>query len=135
MTKPVYALVGPDALLQQEALAEVIKQLPLDSQRVDVEGETAELAEVLDDLRSFALFGGGKVVVIRDAEEFVSRFREQLEEYVAEPSSSAVLVLRMASLPSNQRIYKAISKTGTIVPCQPPKDLTGWTIERGKKEH
>jgi DNA polymerase III delta subunit len=135
MTKPIYALVGPDALLQQEALAEIVKQLPPDSQRVDVEGETAELAGVLDDLRSFALFGGGKVVVVRDAEEFISRFREQLEEYVAAPSSSAVLVLRLASLPSNQRIYKAISKTGQIVPCQPPKDLAGWTIERGKKLH
>jgi DNA polymerase III subunit delta len=135
MVKPVYALVGPDALLQLEALQEIVKQLPPDAQRVDVEGETAELAEVLDDLRSFALFGGGKIVVIRDAEEFVSRFREQLEDYVAEPSGSAVLVLRLASLPSNQRIYKAISKTGQIVPCQPPKDLAGWTIDRGKKEH
>jgi DNA polymerase III delta subunit len=135
MNHPVYALVGPDALLQQEALGEILRQLPADAQRVDVDGQTAELADVLDDLRSFALFGGGKVVVVRDAEEFISRYREQMEEYVAEPSSSAVLVLRLASLPSNQRIYKAISKSGEIISCQPPKDLAGWIIERGKKSH
>ncbi len=135
MGKPVYALVGPDALLQLEALQAVLKSLPPDTQRVDVEGETAELADVLDDLRSFALFGSGKVVVVRDAEELISRFREQLEEYVAEPSQSAVLVLRLNSLPSNQRIYKAIYKTGEIISCAPPKDIAAWTIERGKKVH
>jgi DNA polymerase III subunit delta len=81
------------------------------------------------------MFGSGKVVVIRDADEFVSRFREQLEDYVASPSDSATLVLRFNSLPSNQRIYKAISKTGQIVPCQPPKDVKSWVVQRGKSVH
>jgi DNA polymerase-3 subunit delta len=135
MMKPVYALVGPDALMRQEAMQDILKQMPPDAQRVDVDGETAELADVLDDLRSFAMFGGGKVVSVRNADEFVSRFREQLEDYVASPSNSATLVLRFDSLPSNQRIYKAISKSGQIVACQPPKDLKGWIVQRGKSEH
>jgi DNA polymerase-3 subunit delta len=135
MANPVYALVGPDSLLQQEALVEVLSQLPADSQRTDADGETAELAEVLDELRSFAMFGGAKVVTIRNADEFVSRFREQMEDYVAHPSSSATLVLRFSSLPSNQRIYKAISKTGKIVPCQPPKDVRAWIVQRAKSAH
>src|SRR3954466_1819549 len=109
MAKPVYALVGPDPFLQLQKLAGILKQLPADVQRIDVDGERAELADVLDELRSFAMFGGGhKLVVVRDADEFLSRFREQLEQYVAHPSSSATLVLRVSSLPSNQRIYKAI---------------------------
>src|SRR5215216_3638960 len=87
--KPVYALVGSDAFLQLQKLGEVLKQLPADAQRTDVDGERAELAAVLDDLRSFAMFGGGKVVVVRSAEAFISRFREQLEEYCACPSSRA----------------------------------------------
>src|ERR1700679_2431461 len=106
--KPVYALVGTDALLQQEAIAAIAQQLPADAQRVDVDGETAGLADVLDELRSFAMFGGAKVVAVRSADEFVSRFREQVEDYVAKPSDSATLILRFNSLPSNQRIYKAI---------------------------
>ncbi len=43
------------------------------AQRVDVDGEKAELAEVLDELRSFAMFGPGKLVVVRNADEFLSR--------------------------------------------------------------
>jgi len=135
MIKPVYALVGPDALLQQEAIQEILSQLPADVQRVDADGQTAELADVLDELRSFALFGGSKLVIVRDADELISRFRSQLEDYVAEPSNSATLILRLSSLPSNQRIYKAISQTGQIIPCQPPKDLAGWTIQRAKRLH
>jgi DNA polymerase-3 subunit delta len=135
MPKPVYALVGPDPLLQQESLLAILRSLPPDTQRVDVDGETANLADVLDELRSFAMFGSGKLVSVRNAEDLVSRFREQVEDYVAAPSDSATLVLRMPSLPSNQRIYKAISKVGEIIQCQPPKDLKNWIIQRGKSNH
>jgi len=135
MPKPIYALVGSDGLLQQEALQEILGKFPADVQRVDVDGETAQLADVLDELRSFAMFGSGKVVAVRNADEFISRFREQLEDYVASPSDSATLVLRLTTLPSNQRIYKAIGKTGDIVACQPPKDLKGWIVKRGQSHH
>ena len=135
MAKPVYALVGGDAFLQLQKLRDVLGQLPADAQRADIDGERAELAEVLDELRSFAMFGGGKVVVVRNADDFVSRFREQLEDYVAQPSDSATLILRLESLPSNQRIYKAIAKVGAIESCEPPKDLSRWVVQHAKTAH
>lgn len=135
MPKSVYALVGTDALLQQEALEEIVRGLPAGTQRADVDGETAALADVLDELRSFAMFGPGKLVAVRNADELVSRFREQLEDYVARPSDSATLVLRFGSLPSNQRIYKAIDKVGEIVSCQPPKNLKAWISARAVQTH
>jgi DNA polymerase III delta subunit len=135
MTHPIHALIGSDALLQQEALAEVLRQLPSTAQRIDYDGETAELAQILDELRSFALFGSEKVVVVRNAEQLISRFRAQMEEYVANPSASATLVLRLSSLPSNQRIYKLIVKVGKIESCEPPKDVARWIIERARGAH
>ena len=78
MVKPVYALVGSDSFLQLQTLREILAEMPPDVQRVDVDGERAELAEVLDELRSYAMFGGAKLVVVRDADAFISRFREQL---------------------------------------------------------
>src|SRR5689334_7863550 len=104
MGKTVYALVGSDSFLQLQKLGEILKSLPADAQRVDVDGERAELATVLDELRSFAMFGGAKLVVVRSADDFISRYREQLEDYVAAPSDRATLILRLESLPSNQRI-------------------------------
>jgi len=134
-SKPVYALVGTDSLLQQLALEEVLRGLPGEMQRTDVDGETAQLADVLDELRSFAMFGGGKLVTVRNADELVTRFREQLEDYVAKPSDSATLVMRFSSLPSNQRIYKAIDKVGEIISCNPPKNVAGWIVSRAGSAH
>lgn len=130
MAKPVYALVGTDSYLQLQELAAIVRQLPGEVQRSDFDGESAQLAEVLDELRSFAMFGGGeKLVVVRNADKFVSTYREQLEEYVAAPSSSGVLVLRMNSLPGNQKIHKLIARNGAVVPCEPPRDLVAWAVK------
>lgn len=136
--KPVYALVGGDPFLQLQKLREVMSLLPGDVQRIDLDGERADLASVLDELRSFAMFGSGKAVVVRDADEFLSRYREQLEEYVASPSDSGTLILRFTSLPKNQRIYKAIAKTGKIEECDPPKGapaLQKWVTQHAKAAH
>ncbi len=103
--------------------------------RVDFDGEPRDLAEPLDELRSFAMFGTGKIVVIQNADDFLSRFREQLEEYVAHPSASATLVLRLSSLPKGQRIHKAITAAGTIEICDPPKDLARWIADRARSAH
>jgi DNA polymerase-3 subunit delta len=116
--KPLYALVGSDPYLQTEKLAEILADFPKDLQRIDLDGERAELAEVLDELRSFAMFGGGKLVVLRNADAFITRFRETLENYLSAPSSSGTLVLRVSSLPSNQRVYKLIQKVGVEVSAQ-----------------
>src|SRR4051794_22024079 len=133
--KPVYALVGSDSFLQLQHLQAILAQMPADVQRVDADGERAELADVLDELRSFAMFGGAKLVVVRDGDAFVTRFREQLEEYVSHPSASGTLVLRMNSLPMTQRIAKAIAKVGKIESCDPPKDVTRWIADHGKSVH
>ena len=136
VAKPVYALVGPDNFLQTLRLSEVLNQMPPGVQRVDVDGDRAELADVLDELRSFAMFGGGgKLVVMRSADAFLERYRQQLEEYVAAPSDSATLVLRFDALPSNQRIHKAIAKVGQIEDCKAPKDVSRWVVDHARTAH
>jgi DNA polymerase III delta subunit len=136
MLKPVYALVGSDPFLQLQKLREITALLSPDAQRVDFDGETAQLGDLLDELQSFAMFGGGtKLVTVRDADALITRYREQLEDYVNKPSSSATLVLRLSSLPSTQRIAKAIAKVGAIESCAPPKDLVRWAIDHAKRAH
>lgn len=137
MLKSVHALAGSDLFLQLNTLAELLRQAPADVQRIDFNGETVELATVFDELRSFAMFSSAKIVVVRDADDFVSRFREQLEEYVQHPSGNSTLVLRLKTLPKNQRIYKQISASGQVHDCEPPKlaDLPAWIIQRAKSAH
>lgn len=135
MLKPVYALVGADLFLQLDKLAELLRQGGQDVQRIDVDGEVAQLGDVLDELRSFAMFGGAKVVIVRNADTFITRYREQLEEYISKPSPGSTLVLRVNTLPANQRIYKVTAKVGQVFDCNPPKDITSWVVQRAKSAH
>jgi DNA polymerase-3 subunit delta len=131
---PVAALVGSDSFLQLSALSELLGLVP-DAQRSDFDGETADLAEVLDDVRTIAMFGGGKAAVVRNADDFLTRYRAQLEDYVEKPCDTAMLILRMEKLPANQRIYKLIQKCGRIESCTAPKDVTKWILDRGRAAH
>lgn len=137
--KPVIALVGSDAFLQLQALAQVSADLPPDATRLEIDGERAELSDLLDELRSFSMFGGDtKLVIVRSADEFISRFREAMEKYVANPSATAVLVLRMnAKLNKGHKISKLIAKHGQIVECMPPdqRRVPAWIQQRAKSAH
>jgi DNA polymerase-3 subunit delta len=135
MLKPIHALVGGDLFLQLDTLAGLIRSAPPDAQRADFNGEDAELGVVLDELRSFAMFSSFKLVVMRSADEFITRYREQLEQYTENPSTSATLVLRLNSLPKGQRIYKRILAMGQIHDCEAPKEVSGWIVKRAKEAH
>jgi len=132
---PVYALVGEDAFLQLQKLSSLLVGLPADAQRIDVDGERVELAELLDELRSFSMFSGCKVVVVRNAEALIARHREPLETYISHPSNSSVLVLRLPTLPARERISKAIAKAGKVEDCAPPKDIPRWAADQAAKVH
>jgi DNA polymerase-3 subunit delta len=97
------------------------------------EGEDAKLSDVLGELSTMALFGGGKrVALVAEADDFVSRFRAELEQYVAKPKSSGVLLLEVKSFPGNTRLAKAVAESGLAIECTSPsanrlgKWLSGW---------
>jgi DNA polymerase-3 subunit delta len=129
------ALVGEDVFLQLAGLAELLRLLGPDVAVIDKDGDTAELADVLDEARCGTLFGGGKAVVVRNADDFLSTHRDALEEYVAGACGDTMLILRLNKLPSNQRIYKLLNKTGRIIKCDAPRDATNWIVERAKAAH
>ena len=135
MLKPVYALVGPDIFLHLQKQTEIIQEAQADAQRVDIDGERAELVDVLDELRSFAMFGGHKLVIVREADDFISRFREQLEKYLSSPVDSASLILRCAVLKKSTKIYRLIDKLGGIRLCEPPRELMRWIAGQAKDAH
>lgn len=137
MPATVHALIGEDALLLRQAMADILDQLPRDVQRIDVDGDRIEWSDVLDELQSFAMFGGGKLVVVREADAFIARFRAQLETYLEHPSDTSTLVLRCLSLDTRTRIFKLIEKNGRVVRLEPPREreLPGWIIQHAKRVH
>ncbi|MFW5841644.1 MAG: DNA polymerase III subunit delta [Planctomycetota bacterium] len=129
--KPIYVLIGDDPYLQDQHRSRIISELigQADPQTcVSTHSGDAALADVLDDLRTLAFLASHRVVIVKDADAFVSKHRDKLENYLEKPASSGSLILEVSSLPKNQRIYKAANRVGLICPCAKPdkKSLPGW---------
>jgi DNA polymerase III subunit delta len=95
------------------------------------------LRDVLDELSTVAMFGGNRLVVVEDADDFVSHYREEMEDYVAAPGRGGVLILELDSLPSNTRLYKAVAAGGVAIDCAAPQParLTKWLVDWAKQQH
>src|SRR5205814_672870 len=65
--------------------------------------------DVADELATASLFGGSpRLVVLERADAFVSTNRQMLEDYVARPRATGVLVLDVDDWAANTRLYKAV---------------------------
>ena len=137
---PVFAVVGKDRFLRAEAIEVIVRRfdggaVPVGPRRVD--GATTEAADVLDELRTESLFGDRRLVIVDDADGFISANRSVMEQYCSSPSHSGCLVLACNSLPKNTRIYKFIIASGQVVQCEAPRGqaLLGWMIDRARTCH
>jgi DNA polymerase-3 subunit delta len=140
--KPVYVLYGDDDYLRDEhrrkIVAEVVgeadPQLAVASFDADV-----ELAEVLDSLRTLPLMTPSRLVIVRDADEFVSKHRQALEDYLRRPSPTGALLLMTGSWPSTTNLAKMVAKIGQAISCSAASagNLSRWLAQaaqkRGKK--
>jgi DNA polymerase-3 subunit delta len=131
--RPVCVAFGEDAFLKRHVLQKLRQEVlgggDADFSLSAFEGRKALLSEVLDELATVAMFGGGKrLVVITEADDFVTRYRGELEDYVAKPRSSGLLVLEVKTWPANTRLYKAVAAKGLPVDCNTPPAarLTRW---------
>ncbi|MBL9121858.1 MAG: DNA polymerase III subunit delta [Phycisphaerae bacterium] len=123
----VAVLHGKDSYLLTEHLKRYRKALDEKFGSIEeftFDGATASLSNVLDELRSWGLMGGHKLVVLDNADEFlrVEERRRAIERYVEEPMADASLLMRASTWrPGN--LDKGIAKAGGgIIKCEPPDD-------------
>jgi len=103
---------------------------------ITFDGGSAELADVLDELRSVGLMMQHKLVVVEQGDEFIKRYRAQMERYAADTEPTATLLLR-ASKWNKGNIDKAIAKVGLIHQCADPKpaEAATWLVGRARSAH
>jgi DNA polymerase-3 subunit delta len=140
--KPVCALFGDESFLRRQAIlglrAAVLGGDDGDFSLKTFNGREAIFRDVHEELSTVAMFGGGRrLVVVEDADAFVTQYRPQLEDYVARPSRSGVLALDLDALPSTTRLYKAIADDGLLIDCRAPAParLTKWLGDWAKQHH
>lgn len=136
----ILVLVGAEEMLMRQHLDRLRAALaqthggPIDSTLLD--GKTAQLAEVLDELRTLSLLQPFKLVVVDQAEEFVKRYREALVRYAQQPCPQAALVLRARQWHKGN-LDKHIAQVGVIVRCDPLNAAAAraWAVRRAREVH
>lgn len=128
---PVCVLFGGEPFLKRLALHELRRRVVGEETPIaEFEGPVAEWRDVVDELATVSLFGGGgpRVAVVQDADKFVTKFRDKLEDFVAKPKPTGLLVLDVETWASNTKLYKAVDQAGLQIECRPPE------IARGKNK-
>jgi DNA polymerase-3 subunit delta len=111
--------------------------------RVVFDGSTADLATVLDEVRTFDLLMRHKLVVVDNADAFLAAKdtgktpnRQAMERYAQSPVESATLLLR-ANTWRPGKIDKVVAKIGIVFKLQnlSEHDSVRWCVGRCGKEH
>lgn len=132
--KPIYVLAGSDATLRREKQDQLVADLigQADPQTcLSTHDATALLADVLDELRTLPFLAPHRVVIVRDAEAFISANRDALEAYLDRPAASGTLILTVGNFDSRTRLAKKVPKVGEIIACDSPDEraLPGYIRE------
>ncbi len=137
---PVVALHGPGRYLKHAAL-EAVSRRVLGADDVDIaqtrfSGKDIDLKTVCDELRTISMWGDRRLVVVEDADEFVSANRVGLEKYLEKPAPKSVLVLLVKSWPKTTRLVKAVSRVGLDLQCEEltSGELLRWLVENCQDE-
>jgi DNA polymerase-3 subunit delta len=141
--RPVCALFGDEPFLKHQVLSRLREQVLSGgdaefSYRGFIGDEIEDTRSVFDELGTVALFGGGqRLVVINDADPFVMNNRAVLEDYVANPKPTGVLVLEVRTWPANTKLYKAVAAQGLSIDCDAPShgEIAKWMRDWAEKQH
>lgn len=135
---PVYVVCGPEAFLKRQAIEAIMDRVLGGADRSLALGEydgsrsSLELADVLDDVRTLPFLAERRLVVLRDADAFITRYRAELEAYTESLSPTGVLLIECKALPANTRLYKRVQAAGEVVKCEPIKRraIPAWLVNR-----
>ena len=140
--KPVCVLFGDESYLKHFAFRSIRDQT-LDAEDAEFsltrfEGASTTFSAVYEEVSTSAMFGGGKrVVVVEDADRFITNNRKRLEDYCDKPSKNGILLILVAEFPSNTNLYKKIETSGLLIDCTPlgERDIPAWIVHWGKEIH
>ena len=121
----IYVIAGKEDALVGAQCSELLDQLLAPSQRVtglfDAEAASVTASDVLDELRTAPFLTDKRVVLLRGADDFVSKNRSLLEKYFDNPCPTGRLLLTVRSWDSRTKLAKKLPKVGKLISITAPK--------------
>lgn len=136
----IVAIFGEERFLRQSCQQAVARQV-LGSEEENEIGLTrfegnADLKSVLDELLTISMWGGKRLVLVDEADDFVTKHRVALEKFLEKPPKKSVLVLIVKKWLKTTRLYKLVEKIGLNLSCEPLKDseIPKWLIDTAREQ-
>jgi DNA polymerase-3 subunit delta len=91
---------------------------------------------VLDELLTISMWGDKRLVLVDDADDFVTKQRVPLEKALQKPPKKSLLMLVVNKWQKTTRLYKLVEKIGLNLSCEPLKDaeIPRWLIETAREQ-
>jgi len=139
-TKSLCAIFGDDAYLRRRVI-EAASHACLGDGADDLavtkfQGDRAGLADVLDELRTLPFLVERRVVIVEEADAFVSAHRKELEALADARPTPGALLLSVKTWPGTTRLAKAFARVGLVVECKAPdeRELPAWLVRLAKDQ-
>lgn len=120
----IYVIAGREESLVGAQCGQLIDELLDPSQRatglLDVNAGAVTAAEVLDDLRTAPFLADKRVVLVREADDFVSANRSLLERYFDNPCPTGRLILVVKTWSKSTKLAKKLPKVGRLISVTQP---------------
>ncbi len=101
------------------------------------DGEKVSYPEVADELLTLPFLSQYRLVVISDADKFITANRDKLEAYLEKPSPTGVLLMMVKSFPATTRLAKKAEKIGWVQKYEELKrhELPRFVADYAKSEY
>jgi len=121
----IYIIAGKEHSLVSTECDRLLERLVEPEQRsvglFIADAEQTAVAEIMNELRTLPFLVEKRVVVVRDADEFISKNRQILESYFDNPCPTGVLVLTVASWPAGTKLAKMLPRIGKLISLEQAK--------------
>ncbi len=139
--KLIYVIAGKDNSLVNAQCQQIVEGLLKQEQRAtglfSIEPSETSITEVLDELRTTPFLSDKRVVLVKNADRFISDNRQLLEKYFDNPCSTGILILAVNSWSAQTKLAKKLPKVGELVSVKQPQPwrLPARLIEYARDAH
>lgn len=123
-TQPIYVISGDEDFLKRRCREAIVKRIFGNEDPTfaltSYAGEKLDFSTVRNELETLPFIGPARVIVIEQADPFITEHRAALEKYVATPSRVNVLILEAKTFPETTKLAKALPDPSKLV-CKAPR--------------
>jgi DNA polymerase-3 subunit delta len=123
--EPIFVIAGKEEASVNTECEKLLDKLLEPQQRTvglfNADPAEVSISHVLDELRTVPFLTERRVVLVKNADKFISENRELLEKYFDNPCPTGILILTVTGWSTRTKLAKRLPKVGKLLTVTQPK--------------